>query len=349
MVAEHSNEATRVAQQAQLDAKTLEAWLPRSCLIYVTDTRYLPLTLTSLLTASRTMPASMDAIVYLDDVQAPVRDEATAFLRDWGVEAHLVDFEIDSLFTDTARIPLWREGISRAGFARLGLCAAPEGYETHVVLDGDTLVGGDMTELVSVRPTSFAAVRSIHSRKGWEYLYCDRGMPIARDYFNAGLMVINASMWRDEGIAARCMSLVEDRSTDGLLDRPMRDQEILNLIFGNTFHRLNPNWNFMSKRSWDRPNMEPSIVHFAGRICPWDRRDFRSLPVFRQIYKETFSRLPKALAPAIEALALSDRNLRRARRFKPWLGKANRNYRKAWNPRHAPMVEQWTSLMPWHR
>jgi hypothetical protein len=226
-----------VAQQAQLDAGTIEGWLPRSCLIYVTDTRYLPLTLTSLLTASRTMPASMDAIIYLDDVPAPVRDEAMAFLRDWGVPAHLIDFEIDSLFTDTARIPLWREGISRAGFARLGLCAAPDGYETHVVLDGDTLVGGDMTELVSVRPTTFAAVRSSHSRKGWEYLYCDRGMPIARDYFNAGLMVINASMWRDEGIAARCMSLVEDRSTDGLLDRPMRDQEILNLIFGNTFHR----------------------------------------------------------------------------------------------------------------
>jgi hypothetical protein len=138
-----------VAQQAQLDAGTIEGWLPRSCLIYVTDTRYLPLTLTSLLTASRTMPASMDAIIYLDDVPAPVRDEAMAFLRDWGVPAHLIDFEIDSLFTDTARIPLWREGISRAGFARLGLCAAPDGYETHVVLDGDTLVGGDMTELVS--------------------------------------------------------------------------------------------------------------------------------------------------------------------------------------------------------
>jgi hypothetical protein len=114
----------------------MEKWLPRACLIYVTDARYLPLTLTSLLTAPRTMPSDMDAIIYLDDVSATMRDEARAFLRDWGVEAELVDFDIETLFDDIGRIPQRRKEISRSGFARLGLCGVPVGYDTHVILDG---------------------------------------------------------------------------------------------------------------------------------------------------------------------------------------------------------------------
>jgi lipopolysaccharide biosynthesis glycosyltransferase len=327
----------------------MEKWLPRACLIYVTDARYLPLTLTSLLTAPRTMPSDMDAIIYLDDVSATMRDEARAFLRDWGVEAELVDFDIETLFPDTGRIPLWREGISRAGFARLGLCGAPSGYETHVVLDGDTLVGGDMRELISVRPNGMAAVPGGHSRKGWAYLYADRSLPMARDYLNAGLMMFNADMWQAERIEQRCMALVQDRSLDSKLARPMRDQEILNLIFGNTFHRLNPNWNFKVNRSWRLPREVPLIAHFAGRLAPWDARDQRALPVFRQIYAEVFDRLPKALTPAVDSLMLSGRNLRHSRRFKPALGRWNRNHQKAWNPANAPMVADWPALLPWNR
>jgi lipopolysaccharide biosynthesis glycosyltransferase len=277
-----------------------------------------------------------------------MRDEAKAFLRYWGVEAEMRDFQLASLFQGTSRMDGWREGISSTTFARLGLCARPSGYKTHIVLDGDTLVGGDLDELAAIQPATLAAVATEHSRKGWSFLYDDRSLPQAKAYFNAGLLVLDPAFWRDLDVETRCLSLVNDRRSDGSIGRPLHDQEILNLVFGEVFHRLDARWNFMPKRSWDRPNLNPSIVHFAGRTCPWDRRDSRSLPVFRQIYEETFARMPKALAPAIEALALSDKNLRRARRFKPWLGRANRDYRKAWNPRHAPVVAHWASRLPWH-
>lgn len=349
MATDNLKDASKVARQAQLDVADLDRWLPRSCLVYVTDARYLPLTLTSLLTASRTMPSNMDAIIYLDDVPQSMRDEAGAFLRDCGVAAELVDFDIDSLFADTARIPLWREGISRAGFARLGLCGAPEGYDTHVILDGDTLVGGDLGELVSVRPCGLAAVTSGHPTETWAYLYRDRSLPLARDYMNAGLMVLNSEMWRKERIQDHCMSLVGDQSLDQKLARPMRDQEILNLVFGETFHRLNPNWNFQRNRSWTYPTERPLIAHFTGQLSPWDERDRRALPVFRKVYAEVFARMPKALGPAITSLKLSRRNLRSARRFNPSLGRFNLRHHNAWNPANAPMVADWLSLLPWNR
>ena len=344
-----SDPSANVAQLAQLGPADLGKWLPSACLIYVTDTRYLPLTITSLLTASRSKPKEMQVIVYLDNVPKEMREEARVFLHDWGVEADLIDFDIDKVFRDSARIPLWREGISRSGFARLNLCDAPDGYDTHVMMDGDTLVAGDLGELIAAKPSGLAAVSSGHPMKDWSYLYEDRAMPIARDYFNAGLLVLNSEMWRSENIAERLMSLTEDRSLDSKLARPLRDQEILNLVFGNSFHRLNPNWNFKRERSWDCPQEKPLIAHFAGRLSPWDERDRRALPVFRQIYAETFERMPKALTPAIDALKLSEKNLRRARRFSPALGCWNLRHRMAWNPHHAPQVGDWPALLPWSR
>jgi len=343
------NDAHLVARNAQLDAASLAQWLPKSCLIYVTDARYLPLTLTSLLTASQSMPANMEAIIFLDDVPEPLRHEAAAFLGNYGVTAELEPFDINTLFADTARIPLWREGISRTGFARLGLCGAPRGYDTHVILDGDTLVGGDLGELVSVHPSGLAAVSTGHASSFWDYLYQDRSLPVARDYMNAGLMMINAAMWREERISDRCISLVTDRSLDQKLSRPMRDQEILNLVFGKTFHRLNPNWNFQKSRSWQLPSQRPLIAHFTGHISPWDERDRRALPVFRKIYTEVFDKMPKAFIPAIDSLRLNGKNLRNAQRFNPSFGRLNFGYKTAWNPANAPMVEDWLSLLPWNR
>lgn len=349
MSQDQSNTANKIAREAQVDHSTLNAWLPRSCLIYVSDARYLPLTLTSILTAARDLPANMDIIVYLDDVPLDMRKAAATFLSEWGVTADLREFAIESLFQNTQRIPLWREGISRTGFARLGLCGAPDGYETHVILDGDTLVGGDIKELVAVKPAGLAAVSSGHPRNTWRYLYEDRKLPIARDYFNAGLLVINAEMWRQEAIEDRCMALANDRSLDAKLARPMRDQEILNLVFGHTFHRLHENWNYKRERSWDYPDEPPLIAHFAGKAHPWDQRDLRVLPVFRKIYSEAFARMPPALAPAIDMLKLSDKNLRSATRFKPALGRFNPKHRIAWNPVQEPLLEHWTGLLPWNR
>ncbi len=341
--------SARIARNAQIGAETLENWLPRSCLVYLTDTRYLPLTLTSVLTAARSIPASMDVIIYLDEVPQNISKEAATFLIDWGIKASLRDFDIGALFQNTSRIPLWRDGISRAGFARLGLCGAPEGYDTHIILDGDTLVGGDLRELASTRPAGIAAVSSGHPETSWSYLYKDRAMPVARDYFNAGLMVLNADMWRREAIEDRCMALANDHSLDAKLHRPMRDQEILNIVFGDTFQRLNDNWNFKRERSWDYSMDMPLIAHFAGKAHPWDPRDMRALPVFRQIYSEAFSRMPKAMQPAIDTLMLTDKNLKSAVRFKPALGRWNPRHRIAWNPAQEPLLSHWGSLLPWNR
>jgi hypothetical protein len=162
-------------------------------------------------------------------------------------------------------------------------------------------------------------------------------------------MVLNPEAWQELRISESCFNLMQDFSRDGYMGRPLRDQEILNIIFGNTFHRLNPNWNFRQKRSWSHPNDQPLIAHFAGRAAPWDSRDRRALPIFCRFYQEAFDKMPSALDAAIDALMLTGSNLRRSQFFMPKLGRWNVRHGEAWNPAHAPLVADWLSLLPWNR
>jgi lipopolysaccharide biosynthesis glycosyltransferase len=114
-------------------------------------------------------------------------------------------------------------------------------------------------------------------------------------YFNSGMMVINVDRFRADDIAGRCLEWLANSAS------PPRwpDQDALNTIIGNDWHRLERSWNWaywggdgqLTTGDYERAN----IAHFTGQGKPWSHEDhpgrglytkyLREFEVRRQKYK----------------------------------------------------------------
>jgi lipopolysaccharide biosynthesis glycosyltransferase len=106
------------------------------------------------------------------------------------------------------------------------------------------------------------------------------GFPIERPYFNAGIMVIDISRWKNEKIA--------DRTIEFLQSNPEKltyaEQCALNYVIAGDFAHLPPKWN-LTRSPWeikadqqilhiafeemDAARKNPSLIHFVGPSKPW--------------------------------------------------------------------------------
>ncbi len=91
---------------------------------------------------------------------------------------------------------------------------------------------------------------------------------LSRPYFNSGVLLIDTARWRRLEITRRCLEYVQAHA--GELRFP--DQDALNLVLDDRWHRLSPIWNEMESYRLEEPGRsvsEARILHFAGPIKPW--------------------------------------------------------------------------------
>jgi lipopolysaccharide biosynthesis glycosyltransferase len=93
-------------------------------------------------------------------------------------------------------------------------------------------------------------------------------VPRVREYFNAGVLLIDLDRWREERIS--------ERSREYLLQHPFSpysDQDALNVACDGHWSRLDPRWNFQAHLEAKIAGMAqddlPGIVHFVTRFKPW--------------------------------------------------------------------------------
>jgi A/G-specific adenine glycosylase len=110
------------------------------------------------------------------------------------------------------------------------------------------------------------------------------GSPPGFPYFNAGVMVINAEIWRRERVGARAIELLrESVPPPGYLE-----QDALNSLTAGRWTELDPRWNVLSisdqlgvsepdrviggrtMAEQVRLERDAFILHFAGPRKPWD-------------------------------------------------------------------------------
>jgi lipopolysaccharide biosynthesis glycosyltransferase len=86
-------------------------------------------------------------------------------------------------------------------------------------------------------------------------------------YFNAGVMLIDYKLWLKSNVLARSKSILHQYSAH--LD--WWDQDILNMIFINSYLSISPKWNFIDKYYSAKEDLTRIIIiyHFAGPHKPW--------------------------------------------------------------------------------
>lgn len=158
----------------------------------------------------------------------------------------------------------------------------PESVGKAIWLDCDVLVMSDLAMLWDTPLDEFHAmavrdtlVPSVSSRFGVAG-FADLGLDPVAPYFNAGVMVINLSLWRSNDIKANALRYLQRYRARVYF----WDQEGLNAALSGKWSALDPRWNWSANldrlsspseraSSSERGKMQPRIVHFSGNLKPW--------------------------------------------------------------------------------
>ncbi|MFI5398408.1 MAG: glycosyltransferase family 8 protein [Candidatus Binatia bacterium] len=175
-------------------------------------------------------------------------------------------------------LPLWGR-MSIATYDKLAIAELlPRAVRKIIWIDSDLLVLGDVAQLWDldtaehhVLAAQDVIVPHIASRFGVA-AYEELGVDGDAKYFNAGVMVINVALWRQEDIGRQALAYLK-RYRDRVF---FWDQEGLNAVLAGKWGEIDPRWNWnvsidrLPLASWVRKeSADPRIVHFTGHLKPW--------------------------------------------------------------------------------
>lgn len=93
------------------------------------------------------------------------------------------------------------------------------------------------------------------------------GLPRVRDYFNAGVLLIDLDLWRKKQISEKALEYLTRCPRS-----PYSDQDAINVACDELWKKVDPQWNFQAHLK-PAPNMPPDqgpgIIHFATMSKPW--------------------------------------------------------------------------------
>ncbi|HEY8037341.1 MAG TPA: glycosyltransferase family 8 protein [Methylobacter sp.] len=152
----------------------------------------------------------------------------------------------------------------------------PDTVSKVLYLDADLLVLDDLNALweTDLEGAVLGAVKDALDTyvKSNEEAFAEvprlKEIPRVRNYFNAGVLLIDLDRWREEQISEKSLKYLAQHPT-----LPFADQDALNVICDGLWKQVKARWNFQDhyeKRISDmNPDVRPGIVHFVTRFKPW--------------------------------------------------------------------------------
>jgi lipopolysaccharide biosynthesis glycosyltransferase len=182
---------------------------------------------------------------------------ATLIKENYDVKLNLILFN-DSVF-DHYKVSIHN---SKTVYYRLLFTSLlPVDVKKILFLDADIIVTGKLDELAAFNFRYIAAVHDVSLDNNKERLN-SLGFPV-KDYFNAGVLLINLETWRYENISPKLISLADE-----YMDRiAWWDQDILNMYFYDKWDALPQKYNALLLKN--KLKETPLIIHYAGSNKPW--------------------------------------------------------------------------------
>ena len=155
--------------------------------------------------------------------------------------------------------------ISRMTYARLLIPQVlPQTVSRVLYLDADILVLEDLRPLweSDLHGAIVGAVPDL-----WVPQMKRSDIPRVKDYFNAGVLLIDLTQWRDERISDKAIEYLAEHTRS-----PFADQDALNAVCDGRWARLDRRWNLQDGGVlvWEMAaEQRPGIIHFVSRCKPW--------------------------------------------------------------------------------
>lgn len=174
----------------------------------------------------------------------------------------------------TSHLPVWGR-MSKLTYSRISLSQYADPHHQRVLyLDSDMLLLTNPAELAStdLSQTTIAAAQDpfipMVSSVAALANFRDYGLDAQAPYFNAGLLLVNLHRWRDQHVAERAFTHIQNFGH--LLHH--FDQDALNAVLALDWLMLDPGWqaNPRAANALGLPQASPKLYHFSGRFKPWE-------------------------------------------------------------------------------
>jgi lipopolysaccharide biosynthesis glycosyltransferase len=240
---------------------------------------------------------------------------------------HFIDVDT----SDFTWAPLNRPHVSVVTYYRLNMhTLLPPDIERVIYIDSDTIVVDSLLKLWNIDIGSNPIAGCADAGGITQSIRLN--LPSSHNYFNAGVLIFNLAELRKSKILDDAVEIYHAREKEIIF----QDQDILNILFCDRTYTLPLRWNindFMFTYSDIRPSykvedarkavLDPGIIHFSGKIKPWDTRCINPLAGWYWYYRNT--------TPWKESLAQQIRRSIRARiraRLSPTQRGLNKWYRQ---------------------
>ena len=141
-------------------------------------------------------------------------------------------------------------------------------YNKVLYLDCDITVLADVSALYNTQIHGYyvgAATEEVMQTYDVFGNYVEQADGISRkDYFNAGILLINCRRWRNKLIAERFVDLLNRYKF-----RVVQDEDYLNVLCKGNVKRINLGWNKTSYKNDDFDDKDLKIIHWKITWRPW--------------------------------------------------------------------------------
>jgi lipopolysaccharide biosynthesis glycosyltransferase len=252
---------------------------PRQCVVLLCDEGYLFPSSVCAKQARMHAPSTADVVIFLETKELTDERRRILELATGATVRKIPDWLIKKL-DQSVPAGFFLTHVNRAALFRLFVAQILEkSYERIVYLDGDIQVRRSLKPLIETTiPEGNVGVVpdwvAFHSDHGWPHVEANRkymnGLEFSpehwKSYFNSGVMVASPATWNDIG----------PKALEFLVARPkmcrLHDQSALNHVCRGRTTRLSLRWNFL-RQYMSLPayrTVDPAILHFVGRLKPWD-------------------------------------------------------------------------------
>lgn len=239
----------------------------RGPIVLPSDTAYAPYlatTLRSIVDANR-HAWPLDLHILADGLAAATKGRVAASLPAGSAQLRWIDVDLDFFAPYAQRF-------SRTAYARLLIPSVFPDYAGKLLyLDSDLLVLANLDPLWSI-DLEGAVIGAVLDGLDRDLKVNDPryvAVPRVRNYFNAGVLLIDLDRWRAERITERAIDYMTRNP-----NAPFYDQDALNFACDGRWKPLDEHWNFhylhFNHRFARMPAAaRPAIVHFVDVVKPW--------------------------------------------------------------------------------
>ncbi len=176
-----------------------------------------------------------------------------------------IKIDYDKYFKDLKVKNHW----TKAVYTRLLIPNIKPNINKTIFMDVDIIITGDIANLYNEDLEDYAlgAVWEQWAEYGINKQHKIR-MQLSDNhkYFNAGVLLIDCTKWRDNNILEKLFDIAE-KYKDCL---ELQDQDMLNKYFDNNYKVLEQKYNYLTTNFYVNDTQEPYIIrHLTGNVRPW--------------------------------------------------------------------------------